>query len=70
MTKQQDYSHTAQIYIFPPRPRAAQGGHRHAYMPAQQQMAEPTVVDCGAGWYHGAAIEESYNVGDFRRQQH
>jgi Protein of unknown function (DUF2735) len=65
MTKQQDHSHTAQIYIFPSRPRAAQGGHSHAYVPAQKEL---TVVDCGAGWYHGAAIAECDDVGNFRRQ--
>jgi len=71
MTKQQDLRPTAKIYTFPPRPRATPSSHRHAYLPAQQQLATALeTVECGAGWYHDAAIEESDDIGDFRRKQH
>jgi len=57
MTQQQQRP-TAKIYAFPKRPRAASGNRPYANeLPLHE--AQVPAVDCGAGWYHEAALHDA-----------
>lgn len=67
--KQHNHLPTAQIIPFPKRTAAASAQQNAARLPVYDDMPF-AAVECGAGWYHDAAVEEAIEAQLVRFRKH
>jgi hypothetical protein len=67
--KQQHQRATAQIIAFPKRPPVTSHRDRVASQATYNDMPF-AAVECGAGWYHDAAVEDAVEVRSIRFRKH